>query len=585
MEIEGSWSHRAAVLDFRRARRQADLETIRAKLRGKPAELLPFEEVSKQLKAHDSATRGLQEIPLEAIVGSVGRYADFSRGFLPRRNSNEERWARVREAMITGVPLPAIEVYQLGGVYFVRDGNHRVSVARQLGATSIQAYVTEAQTKIPLTPDVRPDELIIKAEYANFLERTHLDELRPAANLSLTAPGRYHQLEEQIEVHRHWMQNGEQHEVPYPEAVGHWYDTVYLPVIKIIRRRGILRDFSGRTETDLYLWLDTHRAELEAALGWTIDPTEAALDLANKFGERARRLTQRVKEKLRYAVTPGGLQAGPPPGNWREMWSLEPDGDQVLLHDLLVPLSGNPDSWHALEQALVIARREGGRLRGLYVVPAKSQRKGPKAQAIKAEFKQRCEAANVPGELAIEAGKKVAPRVCKRARWADLVVLRLTHPPPRQPVARLESGFRLLIQRCPRPILAVPGEVSPINRSLLAYDGSPKADEALFLATYLAGRWGTAWTVVTVIEKGRSTPRTAARARWYLVTHGVPATQAKFIEAHGPVAEAILNTAQEQAADLLIMGGYGFNPLVEVVLGSAVDQVLRECQQPVLICR
>ncbi len=116
----------------------------------------------------------------------------------------------------------------------------------------------------------------------------------------------------------------------------------------------------------------------------------------------------------------------------------------------------------------------------------------------------------------------------------------------------------------------------------MAYDGSPKADEALFVATYLSCRWDITLVVVTVIETGRTTTETLAQAQKYLETHGVRAT---FVKESGPVAEAILKTAEEHESDLIIMGGYGFSPVLEVVLGSAVDQVLRTSRQPMLICR
>jgi nucleotide-binding universal stress UspA family protein len=121
-----------------------------------------------------------------------------------------------------------------------------------------------------------------------------------------------------------------------------------------------------------------------------------------------------------------------------------------------------------------------------------------------------------------------------------------------------------------------------LDNVLLAYDGSPRADEALFLATYLADRWGTTLTVVTVTEKGYVPADTTLRAQRYLESHGVRGT---YLEQSGSVGEQILKAAEEQGSNLIIIGGYGHSPVVEVVLGSAVDQVLRESRQPTLICR
>jgi nucleotide-binding universal stress UspA family protein len=576
----GGRSFLAAVQDFQRARRQAALQDIMARLTGKSVDLLSFEDVRQKLKAKGIVGQRLEDIPLDAIVGSVGRYADFTRSFLPRQDSDQERWARVKAAATDLGGLPPIEVYQIGEVYFVRDGNHRVSVAREVGAPEIQAYVTEVRTRVPLSPDVQPDDLIVKAEHADFLERTRLDEIRPEADLSVTVTGQYQALEEHIEVHRYCMGLEQEREIAYEEAVGHWYDEVYLPVVRVIRERGILRDFPGRTETDLYLWLSEHRAALEKELGWEIETEVAATDLAAQLSPRPQRVVARVGEKVLDAVTPDELEAGPPPGKWRRERLVSRQADRLFV-DILVPVNGEETGWYALEQALEVARREGARVHGLHVVPSEAQRDSEEAQAVQTEFKLRCQAAGIPGGLAIKVGK-VARKVCERARWTDLVIVNLAHPPAPQPVARLGSGFRTLIRRCARPVLAVPRASSDLNRALLAYDGSPKADEALFVATYLSGKWNTPLVVVTVIEAGRTTSETLARAQEYLETHGVQAT---FVKEGGSVAEAILKTAEEHESDLIIMGGYGFSPVLEVVIGSAVDQVLRTSRQPMLICR
>ena len=146
------------------------------------------------------------------------RYTDFTRTFLPREDFDKDRWARVMQEATGPTGLPPIEVYQIGDVYFVIDGNHRVSVVRQMGATHIQAYVTEVETRVPLSPDIQPDELILKAEYTNFLEVTRLDELRPGADLNMTVPGRYGTLLEHIEIHRYFMGLELQREISHEEA-------------------------------------------------------------------------------------------------------------------------------------------------------------------------------------------------------------------------------------------------------------------------------------------------------------------------------------------------------------------------------
>jgi nucleotide-binding universal stress UspA family protein len=570
----------SALEDFRRARRRAALEVILSRLTGKSTDLLPYEQVSQMLKVTESEPRGLQEIPLDAIVGSVGRYTDFTRSFLPRRDVSQERWARVEMAASDPRGLPPIDVYQIGQVYFVADGNHRVSVARRLGAKSILAHVTEVHTKVTLTPDVSPDDLILKAEYADFLERTRLDQVRPQADLGVTVPGQYPQLLKHIRAYHDVFRLYLRRQVPCEEAVARWYDQVYLPVVNIIRERGVLRDLPGRTETDLYLWVLEHRDALQEELGWPVRPEAAANDLVEHFSPRPRRLARRLGNKLLSAVRPDKLADGPAPGQWRQE-QLATGREDHLFADILVPVSGAEMGWQALAQAQQIARREAGRLLGLHVVAKEEEKSGSGALAVQAEFSRRCAEAGLAGKLFIEAGG-IAHMICERARWADLVVVNLAHPPEPQPVARLRSGFRTLIRRCPRPVMAVSQTHSRLESVLLAYDGSAKAEEALFVAAYLASRWGISLAVLTIIEARRITARTLVHAQRYLENHSVQAT---YLKNSGPVAEAILRTAEEGESDLIIMGGYGWRPELEVVLGSAVDQVLRESQLPVLICR
>ena len=569
----------SAAEDFRRARRQAAAQQIMALVTGRSVELLSFEEARQKLKLGAGMNRGQQEIPLDAIVGSVGRYNDFTRSFLPRQDSDQERWARVKEGMTRSQSLPPIEVYQIGQVYFVVDGNHRVSVARQMGATHIEAYVIHYPTKAPLTPDDDPNDLIVKAEYADFLERTHFDKIRPEANLQVTVPGQYWELETHLEAQRYLLSQAEKGEVSLEEAAGHWYDHVYGPVIQNMREQGILRDFPNRTETDLYLWLFRHRAILKEKLGWQIDLEAAAADLAMEHSSKLGRVVARVEEKLRQVLTPAPFKAGPTPGQWRQE---RVDGRKVerLFADILVPITGETGGWYALELALEVARYEGSHLLGLHLVSSAAQKESQAVQAVQAEFQQRCQAAGVPGELAIETGNVVS-KICERARWADLVIMYPANPPGSKLRSRLTSGSRNVIYGSCRPILTAPGPASRPERVLLAYDGSPKAREGLYVAAHVAGQWGAWLAVMTVIETKGDTDK-LAQAHHYLTSHGVTAT---YVPGQGDVAEAILRTAEQQASDLIIIGGYGVRPFREAVLGSKVDRILNEARRPVLVCR
>jgi hypothetical protein len=211
---------------------------------------------------------GTRMVPLDQIVGSVGRYRDFTRTFLPRAGISPERWARVDAIMHSLEGYLPIELYKIGEVYFVRDGNHRVSVARANGLTHIEAYVTEIETDVDLTlDDFERDQWIIKIERADFLKRTLLDELRPGNNVALTEPGRYRILLRHIAVHQYFRnldleRAGSEERLDWSDAVMSWYDNVYLPVVESIREHDLLANFPERTEADLYLWIAFHREDL-----------------------------------------------------------------------------------------------------------------------------------------------------------------------------------------------------------------------------------------------------------------------------------------------------------------------------------
>lgn len=571
-----------ARTDFQRARQRASLQEVISRLTGKSADLLSFEEVRDKLHAvGTSVNRGVQNIPLDSIVGSVGRYTDFSRTFLPKNPSDEERWARVMTLVTDpdGGGLPPIEVIKLGDVFFVQDGHHRVSVARQLGAQTIEAYVHEVTTKVPFSPDSDPEDLILKEEYATFLEATQMKKVRPDADLELTVPGLYEDLLDHIQVHQYFIGLDEKRDVSIGEAAAHWYDTIYKPVVEAIREREILKEFPGRTETDLYMWVSEHRTELQQGLGDFISPESAAQDLADKFGTRAGRVAARIGKSLAHAVVPDALESGPPTGAWRELKAGQEA--ECLFGALLVPISGEDAGWTALDQAILFAKRECSRVHGLHVVRSGEDAGDEKLDPLRGEFTRRCEQAGVTGGLAVEEGD-VTKAICDRALLADLVVLTLAHPPADQPFLRLGSGFRALIQKCPRPILAIPGDPTPLDRALVSYDGGAKSKEALFVAAYLASRWNIPLTVLSVEESGIDAEDTLEEADEYLHTRSV---RAALILRAAPVADAILRTAGETGSQLLILGGYGSHPVLEAVLGSQVDAVLRRSRLPMLICR
>ena len=584
MHNHPSTSYELAVRDFQRARKSAVLRQVLARLRGHSADLLDYEAICQQLKSTErSINRGLEEILVYKIVGSVGRYQDFTRDFLPKQQSDETRWAKVKAAMTDMAGLPPIEVYQIGDAYFVLDGNHRVSVARKLGTETIAAYVTEIQTRVPLSVDDDPDEVICKARYAHFLDATNLDRQVPDIDLLMTVAGHYQTLVKQIDLqHQRLIEEAasESNQPSSQDAAFAWYESAYLPIINIVRDLGVMRRFPKRTETDIYVLLCERREELELALGWHLELGEALPTLVQEEAETqtmsGARVGARALGYIDKMVRPAMV------GSWR-MQQLAMHREGRLFADLLVLFEGIDEDWELLEAAIALAASDHDRVLGLHIVHDPSQFEHTAVREMKARFHERCRSAGLVGEFAVEAGDG-ATVLLKRAAWSDLLLINLTSPPESNVLARLRSFWGPVITRCPRPLLIAPhAKFNGMAPMLLSYDGSPKADEALFVATYNASRWGHALTVLTV-ETPHTRPDALAKARDYLEKHEV--SNATYFLKEGPIGEAIIETAAERQCSVIVMGGFGATPTMRLLRGSAVEYVLQHAvEQAVMICQ
>ena len=534
------------------------MERLWNSVTGKSNELLSYDDVSRQLKIKGRSSTGIQNVPLDAIVGSVGRYSDFTRNFLPKRGNSQERWAKVRALAEEMTGWPPIEVYKVGEAYFVLDGNHRVSVARELGAKTIQAEVTEIRTRVPLAATDTPDDIIAKAEYADFLEQTRLDDLIPEADLTVTIAGGYPQLVDHIVVHRYYMGIEQEREIPFSDAVVHWYETVYLPIVDLIRGSGLLRTFPERTEADLYLWIGSNKEALAQELGLDITPENVVMGMVAAESEPAR------------------------PGAWIE-GQAGTRGHETRV-DILVPLSGEEIGWNAFKQAVVIAGREQVRLHGLHIVATQDEVTTAASEALRAEFDRRCQAAGVDGKLVVAAGD-VAKEVRRRARWTDLIIANLAHPPATGPLEKLRPGFRSLLRHAAWPTLITPSHTSELTRPLLAFNGSQASLQALYLLTYFAGRWKLPVTVVTVTEKNGVHKEIQRQAKDYFYSRGIPRDSVTFVTETGSVGPALLRAAEVFECDLIVMGSFSRRGISDVVAESALDYVLRNSWWPMLVCR
>lgn len=295
--------------EVERARLWSDVYDLLSILRRQPNELLPFDWV-KHLSPEGEFQLGLQTIEVDKIIGSVDRYREFDRHYLPKEAHLDERWIGVRSAQLEGKELPPIQVYKVGDLYFVKDGNHRVSVARRQGQKYIDAYVIEFNVTVPPDEDDTLKDLIIKGEYAQFLKTTNLDKVVPGhREIMFTTPGRYEKLLEHIRTRQYYLNEkrtaaGEP-PVSWEEAVKSWYERLYLRIVQNIDEHHVMFRFPGRTESDLYLWIMDHRYFLTEKDGHDVGSEEATIHFSEHHAPPLyKRLGQRMQLLIQGKLDP-----------------------------------------------------------------------------------------------------------------------------------------------------------------------------------------------------------------------------------------------------------------------------------------
>jgi hypothetical protein len=257
-----------AQTDFSRARRERALARLTARLRREPSDfdvILPFEEVIAELGQAGQRSLGLQSIPLDSIVGTVDRSKEFDRRFRPTSGSVRGRWQRIAEAQRRGTDMPPISVYRVGDMHFVKDGHHRVSVARAQGRTHIDAYVTEVQTKIPADAGIRRGDLPLKGHERLFNERVPLPP-EARSRVRPSDPWDYGSLAEGVEAWGFRTIQARGEFMSREEIAEAWYREDYLPVVNTLREAGLI---DGRNETDVYMRVVSERYRLMRTHEWS----------------------------------------------------------------------------------------------------------------------------------------------------------------------------------------------------------------------------------------------------------------------------------------------------------------------------
>ena len=289
---------RTAMAEFEKARRKAQRSQIAARLVGRDETLLPFEVIRQQIRQRNPRNLGVQQVPIAQIVGSVGRYHEFNREFLPLENSLRERWINV-DSLAARKGWPPVNLYKIGETYYVDDGNHRVSVARQMGNETIEANVMEFKTDVKITADQSLDDILISLGEARFQKLTQLEKIAPEHEIKFTTPGRYRELIAQIEELRLKLTLIDGEEWRFLDAVPAWYEMIYLPTVQILDDSGILNEFAGRTKADLFAWLSKHRTILKDTLGDYENLAQLASMLAEKYRETGlQKVTRQVRTLL-----------------------------------------------------------------------------------------------------------------------------------------------------------------------------------------------------------------------------------------------------------------------------------------------
>jgi hypothetical protein len=271
--------------DFSRARRARLLSDIARRLRREPDDvglILPFEEVVEALGRTGQHDVGLQVVPLDAVIGSVDRTVDFDRGFRPTSPRLRSRWERIAAAQRRGESMPPVSLFKIGDLYFVRDGHHRVSVAKSLGRRDIDAYVTEVETRVPLDSETRLSDLPLKDHERLFFERVPLPE-DARGRVEVTDPWDYGRLAEAVEAWGYRAMQERGSFMDRAEVARRWYNDEYEPVAEMLREGDL--SAPGETETDAYMRVAGDRYRVLRTHDWN----DEVLDELRRADKRRRR--------------------------------------------------------------------------------------------------------------------------------------------------------------------------------------------------------------------------------------------------------------------------------------------------------
>jgi hypothetical protein len=263
--------------DFQRARRRAALARLAARLRGEPDDvgvILPYQEVIEALGYVSEHPVGLQVVPLDAIVGTVDRGRDFDRSFRPISGRVRGRWESIASAVRRGESMPPVDLIRIGEIYFVRDGHHRVSVARALGRRDIDAYVTEVVTRVGADRRISLADLPLKSHERVFFDRVPLPEAA-RGEIRLSDPWDFAMLAEGVEAWGFRLIQDRGEAIDRVETARLWLETEYRPVVDMLREANLI---GKRTETEAYMRIVSERYRLLRTHRWDEEVLQRLLE-------------------------------------------------------------------------------------------------------------------------------------------------------------------------------------------------------------------------------------------------------------------------------------------------------------------
>jgi hypothetical protein len=285
--------------DFSRARRSQLIAELGRRLRRDPDDvglILPFDEVVDALGLVGETELGLRSIPLDSIVGTVDRTRDFDRGFRPTTPRVRGRWQRIAAAQRRGESFPPISVYRIGDLHFVRDGHHRVSVAKSLGREDIDANVTEVRTQVGAGEALRLAELPLKDHERLFHDRVPLDP-EQHARVRPSDPWEFGRLAEAVEAWGFRVTQERREYMDREEVARLWFEEDFLPIVEMLRAGGFIR--SSETDADAYMRVVASRYELLRTHEWSGEVLDRLQGIERRRRARRKHLPRRRRRRLR----------------------------------------------------------------------------------------------------------------------------------------------------------------------------------------------------------------------------------------------------------------------------------------------